>query len=111
MGLDGRRSGRRQEDLGGIVAAGLVGGEEAEERDLRIPGYGLLNLRAAWKPAKSWELYASVNNVFDKRYETFGALAETQFTADGRFTGEGRDALFVAPGTERAVLVGARFRF
>ncbi len=86
-------------------------GEEAEERDLRIPGYGLLNLRAAWKPAKSWELYATVNNVFDKRYETFGALAETQFTADGRFTGEGRDALFVAPGTERSILVGARFRF
>ena len=86
-------------------------GEQEVARDLRIPGYGLWNLRAAWKPAKAWELYATVNNVFDKRYETFGALAETQFTADGRFTGEGRDALFVAPGTERSFLLGARYRF
>ena len=86
-------------------------GEAAEERSLRIPGYALLNLRASWKPAKAWELYATVNNVFDRRYETFGALAETQFTADGRFTGEGRDALFVAPGVERHFMVGLRYRY
>jgi len=86
-------------------------GEEEEARDLKIPGYGLLNLRANWKPSKGWELYATVDNVFDGRYETYGALGETLFTADGRFTGEGRDALFVAPGTERSFMVGARLRF
>jgi outer membrane receptor protein involved in Fe transport len=86
-------------------------GEEAEARKLKVPGYGLLNLRTSWKPAKTWELYASVNNVFDKRYETFGALAETLFSADGRYTGEERDALFVAPGAERNFMVGLRYRF
>ena len=88
-----------------------VPGEEEEARDLKIPGYGLLNLRANWKPSKGWELYATADNVFDRRYETYGALGETLFTANGRFTGEGRDALFVAPGTERSFMVGARLRF
>ena len=54
------------------------------QRASSIPGYAIFNLRASWKPAKDWELYVAVNNVFDRRYETFGALAETVFSADGR---------------------------
>jgi len=83
----------------------------AEARDLRIPGYALLNLRANWKPAKAWELYFTVDNVFDRRYETFGALAETVFDANGQFTGDERDAVFVAPGAPRSFFVGLRYRY
>lgn len=86
-------------------------GEEPETGRLKVPGYGLLNLRASWKPNKTWELYANVNNVFDRRYETFGALAETLFSPEGSFTGEERDALFVAPGAGRSFYVGLRMRF
>jgi outer membrane receptor protein involved in Fe transport len=86
-------------------------GQEAGSCRLELPGYALLNLRASWKPARAWELYATVHNAFDRRYATFGALAETLFSPEGRYTGEERDALFVAPGTERSVLFGARYRF
>lgn len=86
-------------------------GEEPEALRLKVPGYGLFNLRASWKPGRTWELYATVNNVFDKRYETFGALAETLFSATGAYTGEERDALFVAPGTGRSFYVGLRMHY
>lgn len=86
-------------------------GEAPQARRLRLPGYAVLNLRANWKPTRQWELYASVNNLFDRRYESFGALAETVFGPTGVYTGEASDALFVAPGTPRAVFVGLRYRY
>lgn len=86
-------------------------GAELQARPLSLPRYTIMNLRAAWKPASQWELFASVANVFDRRYETFGALAETQFGPTGVYTGEASDALFVAPGTPRTFSVGLRVRF
>lgn len=106
-------------DLQGYTARGVSGNEDGlleddepdEGRRLKIPAYAIVNLRANWRPSKSWELYASVNNLFDRRYETFGALAETLFDAQGAGPDEERDALFVAPGTPRAVFVGLRYRY
>ncbi|WP_018951226.1 TonB-dependent receptor domain-containing protein [Thioalkalivibrio sp. AKL12] len=46
----------------------LFGGGQA-----RLSGYGLLNLRASYQIAPEWQLQATVNNVFDKDYETAGA--------------------------------------
>ncbi len=86
-------------------------GDEPEARRLKVPGYGLLNLRASYKPDRTWELYANVTNVFDRRYENFGALAETVFDAQGNGPGEERDAVFVAPGAGRGVFVGLRYRY
>ena len=56
-------------------------------------------------------MLGKVNNVFDRRYETFGALAETVFDAGGQYTGVGRDAVFVAPGTPRSLFIGVRCRY
>ena len=91
---------------------GLLEDDEPDDgKRLKIPGYAIFNLRASWKPSPGWELYASVNNVFDRRYENFGALAETIFNPDGSGPVDERDALFVAPGTPRAAFVGLRYRF
>ncbi len=92
----------------GLLEDGATGDEV---RTLKIPGYTLLNLRASWKPGKQWELYLNVNNLTDKRYESFGALAETVFTPTGAYAGDEADALFVAPGARRSVFAGLRFRF
>ncbi len=90
---------------------GLAEDDDDEGADLSLPGYGIVNLRANWKPAAWWELYARVNNVADRRYQSFGALAGTVFDAAGNFTGVESDAVFVAPGAPRSVFVGARLRF
>lgn len=85
--------------------------DEAETAHFSVPGYALLNLRASWKPAPRLELFARVNNVFDRRTASFGALAETLFNADGSYSGSEADALFVAPGAPRSFVVGLRAQF
>lgn len=38
--------------------------------DIRVAGYGLLNLRAQYQAAKQWLLRATVDNALDKTYQT-----------------------------------------
>lgn len=109
-------------DVQGISSRGVSGnedglledpedGEALQARKLKVPGYALVNLRASWKPSKQWEVYVNANNVFDRRYENFGALAETVFTPSGAYAGDEADAVFVAPGTRRSFFAGLRYRF
>ncbi len=95
---------------------GYVEDGAAEKVDVSLPGYAIVNLRASWRPDGStaehgWELYAKVNNAFDRRYANFAALADTVFDAEGRYTGVGQDAVFVAPGAPRSVTLGLRYRY
>jgi outer membrane receptor protein involved in Fe transport len=90
---------------------GLIEDGATERVDLSLPGYTLANLRLSWRPRTGLELVARVNNVFDKRYASYGAIAETVFDAQGNYTGNEADALFVAPGTPRSFFVGLRMSF
>lgn len=91
-------------------------GEAPARADWRIPGHGLLTLRVSYRPAPTWELYARVSNVLDRRYETFGAVAPDLFP-HGRLIrphdepGDAAHARFVAPGAPRTVVAGLRYRF
>ena len=94
----------------GSVADPLTG-SGAQRADISVPGYAVVNLRASYKPTVEWEITLKLNNAFDRDFETFGALGSTRFSANGAYTGNERDALFVAPGAPRSVFVGARYRF
>ena len=110
LGLDVQALGRR-----GVAGNedGLIENEGDEQVDFSLPGYAIVNLRASWKPAavKGLEVYARVTNAFNRRYASFGALAETVFDAQGNYTGTQNDALFAAPGAPRAFSVGLRWAF
>ncbi|MHB0775367.1 TonB-dependent receptor domain-containing protein [Halomonas sp. WWR20] len=43
---------------------------EDEANEVRLPGFGLLNLRAGWQFAPLWTARLTVDNVLDKEYET-----------------------------------------
>jgi outer membrane receptor protein involved in Fe transport len=90
---------------------GLIEDGGTERVDFTLPGYTLTNLRMSWRPTPALELFARVNNVFDKRYASYGALAETVFDAQGSYVGDEADALFIAPGTPRSFFVGLRLQF
>lgn len=90
---------------------GRVEDDEDDRLDLSVPGYTVVNLRLSWQPMPGLELMARVNNAFDRRAASYGALAETPFDAQGRYVGESREALFVAPLAPRSVFVGVRWRF
>ncbi|MBS7458447.1 TonB-dependent receptor [Coralloluteibacterium stylophorae] len=84
--------------------------------DLATAGYGLLNLRAEWAIDERLSLYARVNNVLDKRYETYAAVAEDLFpggelVAPHVEPAEEGPSRFVAPGAPRTWQVGLRFDF
>ena len=87
-----------------------------ERADWRVRGYALASLRASWRPAANWELFARVSNVLDRRYETYGAVAPDLFP-NGRLLkpheGEmdAEHSRFVAPGAPRTVIAGVRYTF
>jgi hypothetical protein len=97
------------------VTAGNEDGrlEDGGERgfDFSLPGYGVVHLRAAWTPRPGLEFGVQISNVFNRRSASFGALAETLFDPQGNLSGDETDALFVAPGTPRAISFTARLRF
>ena len=72
------------------------------------PGYAVLNLAARVKLDQRWQLSARLNNAFDRRYATAGALAENPFTAAGVFQTNSDDwtrETFLAPGAPRSIFV------
>jgi outer membrane receptor protein involved in Fe transport len=111
-------------DVQAASKRGTLGNEDGLVEDgadqrlyVGLPGYAVINLRASWRPwgatpeGSGWEVVAKVHNVLDRRYETFGALAETVFDASGQYAALGRDAVFVAPGASRGVFLGVRCRY
>lgn len=79
----------------------------------KVAGYAILNLNAEARLGGGWQLFAKVNNVFDKHYATAGALAENPFVG-GSFQADPnnwRRETFVAPGAPRAAWLGLRYTF
>lgn len=105
-------------DVQWLSARGVLGNEDKRVEDgddervnLRLPSYSVTNLRLSYSPAPALEFFVRVGNVFDRRYESYGALAETVFDTRGNYSGDERAAVFVAPGAPRNVWVGLRARF
>lgn len=91
-------------------------GEAPRRADLRTRGHALLALRLSYKPQPGWELFARVNNVANRRYETFGAVGIDMFPggrlASPHGAGSAADLTrFVAPGAPLSVAAGLRYRF
>lgn len=70
------------------LSADLIG-PAADDVDVNAawPEAGMRAL-AAERPATGLQLFARVNNVLDRRYETYAAAGSTVFDAQGAYTGE-----------------------
>lgn len=98
---------------------GLLGdpaaGETPQRADWRVRGYAIFNASISYKSEGRWELFGGISNLFDRRYETYGALAVDMFPG-GRLAQphagtDGADiARFVAPGAPRTISIGVRYR-
>lgn len=96
---------------------GRISDDDPDVRaDWSTPGYLLVNLRASYSLSAAWQFYVRVDNVFGRRYATYGAVAD-DVLPDGRLIrpqvapGEEPATLFVAPGTPRLVTAGVRLHF
>lgn len=96
-------------------ASDVNGATRSFEGAGEIGGYAILNLNAEADLGAGWQLFAKVNNVFDKRYATSAALAENPFIGTGNAFEADSDnwhrETFVAPGAPRAAWLGVRYRF
>jgi outer membrane receptor protein involved in Fe transport len=79
-----------------------------------VGGYGVVNLRAAYRISDHAELFARLANLFDRWYATAGFLTSNAFQPDGSFIANpanwsNEDA--VSPAQPRAIWAGARIRW
>jgi outer membrane receptor protein involved in Fe transport len=85
----------------------------------KISGYTVLNFSAAYQVQPNWLLFARVNNVFDRDYETSALLGQNPFnaaTGTYNMSANGRRSTsigetFVAPGAPRTAGIGVRYEF
>lgn len=77
-------------------------GDEANQSGA-VPGYALVNLDLHVMPVPRLELFANLNNLFDRHYATFGVMGTNIYT--------GNDEQFRTPAPGRSVLVGLRYSF
>ncbi len=84
----------------------VMGNEDGAEPGWRIAGHALLGLQANYRSNEKWEWHVRINNLANRRYETFGAVATDAFTG-----GQAQLARFVAPGAPRSLAAGLRVNF
>lgn len=87
----------------------------------RSAGYAVFNFNANYQASRQLELFAQVNNLFDKRYSTAAQLGAMAFNSNGNFIARPFGAVngnyplmhttFYAPGAPRNFWVGLRYNF
>jgi len=87
------------------------GDENNQDRNGPVPGYALVNLDARWRFTGDWELFATVTNLFDRTYASFGVLGANFFTGPGNSFDAGniQPEQFRTPGLPRAAWIGLRY--
>jgi len=89
------------------------GDENNADANGPVPGFVLVHLDGSYKLASHWVLFAHADNVFDRRYSTFGVLGKNEFTGPNQtFDPTGstwRSEQFRSVGTRRGVWIGLRF--
>jgi len=90
------------------------GDENNQDVNGKLPGYTLVNLDAHYRPIPNLEIFARVNNLFDRRYYDFGILGQNFFTGPNRTFGPaaGFDPVseqFRGPGAPLGAWIGVRY--
>jgi iron complex outermembrane receptor protein len=79
-----------------------------------IPGYTVLNLHTSIRPTPHLELFASVNNLLNRKYATWGILSDPTgingpgIPPNGVTNGPGVDNRFLSPAAPLEAFVGIR---
>ncbi|HEU4627382.1 MAG TPA: TonB-dependent receptor [Steroidobacteraceae bacterium] len=92
------------------------GDENNQDVNGQLPGYTVVNLDGRYLVSSRFEVYARVNNLFDRRYYNFGVVGENFFTGPGRTFGpaagvDPEPEQFRGPGAPRGAWLGVRYSF
>lgn len=98
---------------------GLIGAETNDTTAVKanVKGYTLLNMHANYEAQKGLDYFVRINNVLDRRFESYGMMAMNMFNQAGSPLDSGSSGIaptvsrFVAPGAPRSFMVGMRYKF
>jgi outer membrane receptor protein involved in Fe transport len=98
---------------------GQIGAETGDTTAVKanIKGYTLLNMHANYEAQKGLDYFVRINNVLNRRFESYGMMALNMFDQAGSPLDAGASATaptvsrFVAPGAPRSFMIGLRYRF
>jgi outer membrane receptor protein involved in Fe transport len=101
-----------------LTSAGVYarGDENNQDSNGQLPGYTVVNLDARYLASKRFEVFARINNLFDRHYFNFGVVGENFFTGPDRTFGPavGIDPVpeqFRGPGAPFGAWLGVRYSF
>jgi len=96
------------------TAMDLNGEDRTFQGSGKAAGYMVVNLYGRYAFARDWELFARINNLFDRKYASAGQLGENPFNAAGQFqtdSGAWTRETFFAPGAPLSAWIGIRYKF
>jgi iron complex outermembrane recepter protein len=82
-----------------------------------IPGYTVVNVHTSYKPVSHLDVFASINNLFNRKYATWGILSDPTgigapgIPPNGVTNGPGVDNRFLSPAAPFEAFGGVRITF
>jgi outer membrane receptor protein involved in Fe transport len=78
----------------------------------KVPGYAVVALDASWNLTPEWQLFARIDNLFDRTYQNFGILGANYFRGPGNTfdAGLAGPEAFRSPGAPFGAWIGIQFR-
>ena len=88
----------------------ILRGDESNQLS-EVPGYITLGMRARYNINERLEVFAKINNLFDREYESFGLLGEEPGELEVPIIEDLTNPLFLGAGAPRAAFLGLRYDF
>ena len=78
----------------------------------KVPGYAIVAVDASWNITPEWQLFARVDNLFNRTYQNFGILGSNYFRGPGNTfdAGLAGPEAFRSPGAPLGAWIGIQYR-
>ena len=99
--------------LGGdlqVVSSQFYGGDESNQNP-PLPGYATVNVHASYQLTRALQLYGLIENLFDRRYDTFATFFDNASYAGNPAFPNLTDTRTATPGRPLAAYLGVRLRY
>jgi iron complex outermembrane recepter protein len=99
-----------------VVSSAFFAGDEANLL-APIPGYSVIGLHSAYQPLAHLKVFASINNLLNRKYATWGILSDPTgigtpgIPPDAVTNGPGVNNRFLSPAAPFEIFGGVRFSF
>lgn len=88
----------------------VLRGDESNQLD-EVSGYTTVGMRARYSVSEKLEVFAKIDNLLDREYESFGLLGEEPGELEVPIIEDFTNPVFLGAGAPRAMFLGVRYNF